>query len=122
LGYIEKFFKRTPKPGQVQPVTDSDFQDKVLTTSKRAIVQFHSTTCGPCQVMGGLMNELGPQYVGQVDFFKVNVNDSPATAHRFEIMSVPTLILFKDGAPVDSAIGLIPLNPLKEKLDKLSQA
>lgn len=119
MGFIEKLFRRTPKPGKVQIVTDDDFDEKVLSASDPVIVDFHSTTCGPCQVMGGLMNELGPQYAGRVNFFKLNVNNCPATAKQYQIRSVPTLMFFKNGRVVDSAIGLVPLNPLKEKLDRL---
>ena len=71
--------------------------------------------------MKGLLEEIGPDYVGRVNIFQMNVDENPETAMKYQIMSVPTLIFFNRGRPRDTITGLIPLNPLREKLDKLAR-
>jgi len=82
-------------------------------------VDFWSRTCPPCHVMGGLLNELGPEYVGKLNIFKLNVDENRYTAANYQIRSIPTVILFYKGRPVDQIVGLMPLVQLREKLDRL---
>jgi thioredoxin-like negative regulator of GroEL len=70
--------------------------------------------------MAGLLNEIGPDYAGRINIFKLNVVQNPETAARFQIRSVPTVIFMKGATVVDSVVGLIPLMPLREKIDKLA--
>jgi thioredoxin-like negative regulator of GroEL len=74
----------------------------------------------PCQVMGGLLREVGPEYAGRVNIYKLNVSENMETAARFGIRSIPTLAFIKNGRIVDQVVGLIPLDTLKQKLDKLA--
>ena len=71
--------------------------------------------------MKGLLDEIGPDYVGRVNIFQLNVDENPETAMRYQIMSVPTLILFHRGRPRERITGLIPLHPLREKFDRLAR-
>jgi thioredoxin 1 len=119
MGFFDKLFKRTPKPGRPRPVTDETFKDEVLSSILPVAVDFWSRTCPPCHVMSGLLNELGPEYVGKLNIFKLNVDENRYTAANYQIRSIPTVILFYKGRPVDQIVGLIPLIPLREKLDGL---
>lgn len=120
MGFLEKLFGKTPKPGKPREITDDDFEE-ILHSEKPAVVDFYSLTCPPCQVMGGLLNELGPAYAGRIDFFKLNVDKNPRTAARFQIQSVPTVLLFRRGKIIDSIVGLLPLIPLRNKFDQLAR-
>jgi thioredoxin 1 len=120
MGFLEKLFGKTSKPGKPREITDDDFEE-ILHSEKPAVVDFYSLTCPPCQVMGGLLNELGPAYAGRIDFCKINVDRNSGTAARFQIQSVPTVMLFHRGKIVDRVVGLLPLIPLRDKLDQLAR-
>jgi thioredoxin len=121
MGFLKNLFFRPPKPGKPIPITDESFEQEVLGSGLPAVVDFWSPRCPPCQVMGGLLDEIGPDYVGQVNLFKANVEQNPQTATRFQIRSVPTVILFHRGKPVERIVGLMPLKPLRAKLDSLAR-
>ena len=120
MGLFGKIFSRPPKPGKPLPVTDADFEDLVIRSEVPAVVDFWAPWCAPCSVMGGLLSEIGPEYAGRVNIFKMNVDQSPATSAQFGVRSIPTVILFRNGKPVERIVGLLPLKPLKQKLDKLA--
>lgn len=117
---MDKLFSREPKPGLPQPVGDDDFDSRVLDSPLPAVVQFYSTTCSSCHVMTGLLKELGPEFAGRVEVFTVNVNYNRQLARRMEIMSVPTVILFKGTKVVHRFSGLVPLEPLRELFQGLA--
>jgi thioredoxin len=121
MGLFKKLFNREPKPGKPRPVTDESFDQDVLASPIPVAVDFWSPRCPPCHVMGGLLNEIGPEYVDRVHIFKLNVEQNQQTAAKFQVMNIPTLILFRDGKIVDRIVGLLPLMPLKEKLDRLAK-
>ena len=111
-------FNKKPKPGKPREVTDETFLEEVLGSDKPAVVDFWSARCSPCQVMTGLLNEVGPEYAEKINFFKLNIDQNPVATSKLNIASVPTLLFFKGATVVDMVVGLLPLNPLKEKLDK----
>jgi thioredoxin 1 len=119
MGLLKNLFNRPPKPGKPRPVTDRFFQEEVLESDVPVVVDFWSPRCSPCQVMGGLLDEIGPDYAGRVHLFKLNVDQNPETAMRYQVQSIPTVILFNKGKPVDRIVGLLPLNPLRAKLENL---
>jgi thioredoxin 1 len=121
MGLFDRLFNREPKPGKPRAITDESFEREVLASDIPSAVDFWSPRCPPCQVMGGLLNEIGPDYAGRVNIFKLNVDQNPQTAMNYQIMNVPTIILFRNGRAVDRIIGLLPLNPLREKLDRLTR-
>ena len=86
-----------------------------------ALVDFSASWCAPCKVMGGLLNDVGPEYEGRVNIFKLNVEQNQQTAAKFGVRSIPTMIMFKGGKQIDRITGLLPLNPLRRKLDKLAR-
>ena len=120
MGFLSRIFSRPPKPGKPIVVTDESFVQDVLHSNLPAVVDFWSSTCAPCQVMGGLLNELGPQYADRIQIFKANVEQSPEIAEQYRIRSIPTLVFLRNGREVDRIVGLLPLNPLRARLDKLA--
>jgi len=121
MGLFKNLFNKDPKPGKPRPVTDETFMQDVLKSDIPAVVDFWSPRCPPCHVMGGLLNEIGPDYAGRVNIFKLNVDQNPRITTTFKIMNIPTVILFRNGKAVDKIVGLLPLNPLKQKLDWLAK-
>ncbi len=79
-------------------------------------IDFWAPWCGPCRVMGGLVEELAARYTG-IDFYKMNVDDNPITAGKYNIRSIPTLLLLKGGEIIEEIIGLTPVNKIAEKID-----
>lgn len=97
-------------------VTDADFDSKV--ESGVQLVDFWATWCGPCKMIAPVLEELATDYEGKADILKLDVDENPSTAPKYEVMSIPTLIVFKDGQPVDKVVGFQPKENLAEVLDK----
>ncbi|HDJ3923279.1 TPA: thioredoxin [Staphylococcus aureus] len=97
-------------------VTDADFDSKV--ESGVQLVDFWATWCGPCKMIASVLEELAADYEGKADILKLDVDENPSTAAKYEVMSIPTLIVFKDGQPVDKVVGFQPKENLAEVLDK----
>jgi thioredoxin len=108
------------KPGKPMETTDETFDADVLNSELPVLLDFWSPTCMPCQVMGGLLRELGPEYAGRVKVYKLNVAENQQTAARFHIRSIPTLVFLKNGRIIDQVVGLMPMDLLRQKLDKLA--
>ena len=94
------------------------FASKVLQADKPVLVDFWATWCGPCRMMAPVVEALSQEYAGRVDVYKVNVDDCGDLAAQYRIMSIPTLMLFKDGKAVDKVIGAQPVDVLKNMLDR----
>jgi thioredoxin 1 len=121
MGFIKRLLGLEQKPGEPKPISDGIFEETVLRNQLPCFVDFYNLWCAPCQVMGGLLNEVGPQYIGKAEFFKIDVNNNPGVAAKFKIRSVPTLIVFKNGKAVERHVGLIPLNPLKAMIERYAK-
>jgi len=89
MRFLRDLFFKPPKPGKPLPVTDESFQEEVLESEIPVVVDFWSPRCSPCQVMGGLLNEIGPDFVGKVRIFKLNVAQNPQTAIKYQVQGVP---------------------------------
>ena len=119
---VRKIFEKRVVPGKPEPADDRSFDEQVLGSDLPVLVDFWAPWCAPCRLVGGLLEELGPEYAGRVRIVKCNVDQSPETARRFAITSIPTMILFRDGRPVEQKVGALPLNPMREWLDRHAAA
>jgi thioredoxin 1 len=99
-------------------VTDGTFEAEVLKSDKPVLVDFWAPWCGPCRMVSPLVEELAEEYGGKVKFFKLNTDDNLNTAATYGIRSIPTLLIFKGGQPVDQIIGFRPKGDLKRVIDK----
>ena len=98
-------------------VTDADFEEKVLKSERPVLVDFWAEWCGPCKMIAPIVEELSQEYDGKLDFAKVDVDSNPSTAMTYGVRSIPTLLIFKGGKPVDQIIGAVPKGALKKKID-----
>ncbi|MEM4389966.1 MAG: thioredoxin [Candidatus Micrarchaeia archaeon] len=101
----------------VVEVTGRNFEKEVLQAKTPVLVDFWAAWCGPCRMLAPTIEELAKEYEGSIKFAKVNVDEESELAARYAVMSIPTLILFKDGKPVDSSVGARPKAALKAWLD-----
>lgn len=101
----------------VLEVGDSDFEEKVLKSEKPVLVDFWAPWCMPCLMVSPIVEELSGTFEGQANFVKMNVDDSPQTASRFGIRSIPTLMIFKSGECVETMVGASPKEYLQGKLE-----
>ncbi len=99
-------------------VTDGTFEAEVLKADKPVLVDFWAPWCGPCRMVAPLVEELSEEYSGKVKFLKLNTDDNVNTAATYGIRSIPTLLMFKGGQPVDQIVGFRPKGDLKKVIDK----
>ena len=102
------------KPVEVE---EAKFNEMVLQATAPVLVDFWAPWCGPCKMVAPVVDELAEEYDGKVGFVKVNVDDNARIASQYGVMSIPTLILFKDGQPVTNIVGFRPKEELKKSLD-----
>jgi thioredoxin 1 len=91
--------------GQVAEITDESFEADVLRSDRPVVVDFWAPWCGPCRVVSPILADLASQHEGRVKFLKLNVDDNPQTASRYNVLSIPTVILFDRGEPQETVIG-----------------
>jgi len=98
-------------------IDDSNFDQVVLQAKTPVLVDLWAPWCAPCRMVSPLVEELASEYEGRVSFAKLNVDQNPRTASRYGIMSIPTLLIFKDGKPLSNIVGFRPKAELKRSLD-----
>ena len=96
--------------------TNTSF-DELLLSEKLVIVDFWATWCGPCRMLSPLLDEVEAEMEDQVEVVKVNVDDADEIAMRYRIMSIPTLLFFKNGQMVDRSVGAMPKSALVDKIN-----
>lgn len=101
-------------------INNIEFQNEVLNKAGVTLVDFFAVWCGPCKMVAPVLDELSMEMQGKAKIFKVDVDQSPELAQRYGISSVPTMILFKNGRPIEKIVGFQPKAALKAKLQYYS--
>ena len=94
-------------------VSDTTFETDVLKASGPVLVDCWAEWCGPCKMIAPALDEIGAEFKGQLKVAKVNIDENPLTPNTFGVRGIPTLILFKDGKPVETKVGALPKSELK---------
>ena len=102
----------------VQTFTDSNFEESVMKAGQPVLVDFWAEWCGPCKRLAPTIDALAADYAGKVTIGKLNVDDNPNTAFKFQIRGIPAMLVFKDGQVVEPVVGLTPKEELKKVLDR----
>ncbi len=97
--------------------TDANFQKEALESDIPVLVDFYADWCGPCKMVAPIVAELANEYQGVFKIGKLNVDEESETAGRYRVMSIPTMMIFKNGTAVDTIVGAVPKKALTEKLE-----
>ena len=103
----------------VVSVSNDTFDELVLQSQNLVMVDFWATWCGPCKIVAPVVEELAKEYEGKAVFAKVNTDENPDLASRYNIRGIPTLMFFKEGKVMDQIVGAVPKVQLKSKIDSL---
>ena len=99
--------------------TDQNFEEEVLKSELPVLVDFYADWCGPCKMMAPVIENLAVEYAGRINVGKLNVDTSQASAVRYRVMSIPTMILFVNGEVKETVVGAVSAKELVQKLDKV---
>jgi thioredoxin 1 len=102
----------------IQTLTDSTFDEEIAAAGEPVLVDFWAEWCGPCKIIAPVLEEIAGEHDGKLRIAKLNVDDNPDAARRFDVMSIPTLIVFKDGQPAKRLVGAKPKGALLEELSE----
>jgi thioredoxin 1 len=99
-------------------VSQGDFETEVLQSTQPVLVDFWAPWCGPCKMLGPIVEKVAAANSGKAKFVKLNTDDNPTLAGKYQVSGIPCLILFKDGQPVDRIVGYVPENVVTSMLGK----
>ena len=97
-------------------VTDANFKEEVLESNLPVLVDFWAVWCAPCSMVAPVVEEIAKEYEGKLKVCKLNVDEAPATASQYGIMSIPTLAVFMNGQVVEKVVGVLPKTVLEKKI------
>lgn len=100
-------------------LTDKNFEEEVLKSNIPVLVDYYAVWCGPCQIQNPILEEIAKEYEGKVKVGKVNVDENPESPSKYQVMSIPTLLLFKDGKAVKQMIGVQSKEKLVKEFEKV---
>lgn len=103
----------------IKEISEDLFDNEVIKSSHPVLVDFWAPWCGPCRMMPPLLEKIGNQYQDKLKIVKLNIDENPDVATKYNISSIPTLLLFKDGQIVEQIIGVKPLDELKKIIDEV---
>ena len=104
--------------GNIKNVGEMLFKKVVLDSQKPVLVDFWAVWCGPCRMVAPIIDELSEEYKDKVEFAKVNVDEASKIAANYNVMSIPTIIVFKGGKPFEQVVGYRPKKDIQKMLDK----
>ncbi|MHB0975949.1 MAG: thioredoxin [Candidatus Aquicultorales bacterium] len=106
----------------LKEIADQNFDEAVLKSEKPVLVDFWAPWCGPCRMLAPRIEEISKDFEDKIEVVKLNVDENPVNASRFEVLSIPTMILFKGGKPAERVVGALPKDDIvrRLKLDELT--
>jgi thioredoxin 1 len=99
-------------------ITQASFDTEVLQSTQPVLVDFWAPWCGPCKMLGPIVEKVAAAHTGKAKFVKLNTDDNPTLAGKYQVSGIPCLILFKNGQPVDRIVGYVPENVVTSMLSK----
>lgn len=102
-------------------ITDENFEKEINATDKFVLVDFFATWCEPCSILGPVLEKVAEQFKDKVVLMKANLDDAPRAAQKFQVEKIPTVVLFKQGRPVNGFVGLVPENNIKDWLQECTK-
>ena len=102
----------------VAAVTTNNFENEVLKSNSPVLVDFWAAWCGPCRMVAPVIDQLAEQYTGKVKVVKLNVDENPEIAEKYQILSIPTVYLFKNGSKAEELVGARPKQSFEEMINK----
>ena len=103
----------------VNDLTDKEFEQEVIKSDLPVLLDLWAPWCVPCRMVAPIVEKLSTKYDGKLKFFRLNIDENPQTPARYRVMSIPTLMLFKDGAVMDMVVGAVPEKTITPKIDAL---
>ena len=100
-------------------ISDESFEKEVLQSERPVLIDYWAEWCGPCKMIAPSVHEMAVEYDGQLTVGKLDVDSAPNIAMKYGVRSIPALIFFKDGQPVDQIVGAVPKGVLKKKVDSV---
>ncbi|MFH1832941.1 MAG: thioredoxin [Candidatus Levyibacteriota bacterium] len=100
-------------------ITDQNFESEVIKSDMPVLVDFWAPWCGPCRIVGPIIEELAKEYEGKVKIGKLNVDENSDTATKYAVMSIPTLLIFKKGSPFKTMVGALAKENIKKEIDSV---
>jgi thioredoxin 1 len=101
----------------ITDISDNDFEQRVIKSNLPVLLDFWAPWCVPCKMVAPIVDKLSNKYDGKMKFYKINIDDNPRTPSRFQVMSIPSLMIFKNGQVVETVVGAVPERSLISRID-----